>query len=275
MRTPPMSFALPPFSGAVKWLILVNAGIFILQLILARTSPFLYAGAMETFALIPSDVARGFVWQLFTYAFLHGGLGHLFFNMLSIWFIGSRLEERWGTRQFLEFYFFCVFGAAVSSITIAYLGWLGLSPEAATIGASGGFYGLLMAFGYYYAEVEMFMFPLPFMVKAKYIVGIAIFVAFASALGGGGNVAYVAHLGGLFFGFLYVRFLPRRGLSAGFSEMYFGTRNRYYKWKRRRAARKFEVYMRKVDRSQYFDEYGNFKEPDPKKDDNGESKWVN
>jgi hypothetical protein len=102
-------------------------------------------------------------------------------------------------------------------------------------------------------------------------------VAFASALGGGGNVAYVAHLGGLLFGFLYVRFLPRRGLSAGLSEAYYGTRNRYYRWKRRRAARKFEVYMRNVDRSQYFDEYGNFREPteDEKNSDNGESKWVN
>jgi membrane associated rhomboid family serine protease len=277
MRTPPMSFALPPFGGAVKWLIFINAGIFILQLIVARMDPVLYATIMDVFALIPRDVAHGFAWQLFTYAFLHGGLGHLFFNMLSIWFIGSRLEERWGTRQFVEFYLFCVFGAAVSSIAIAYMGILGLSPDVATIGASGGFYGLLMAFGYLYSEAEMFMFPLPFMVKAKYIVGIAVFVAFASALGGGGNVAYVAHLGGLLFGFLYVRFLPRRGLSAGLSEAYYGTRNRYYRWKRRRAARKFEVYMRNVDRSQYFDEYGNFREPteDEKNSDNGESKWVN
>src|SRR5581483_3580505 len=94
------------------------------------------------------------------------------------------------------------------------------------------------------------------------------------------SIAYTCHLGGLLFGYIYLKFLPRRGLRYLFSERYYGTRNAYYKWKRKRAAKKFEVYMRQHKREDYFDEYGNFKDPSSKnKDkDNGQSSgggWVN
>jgi hypothetical protein len=94
----------------------------------------------------------------------------------------------------------------------------------------------------------------------------------------GAAIAYAAHLGGALFGWLYVKFLPRKGLGFATSERYYGLRNSYYKWKRRRAARKFEVYMRKHDKGEYFDEYGNYKPPDDKDKGNGgtgKSGWVN
>ena len=92
-----------------------------------------------------------------------------------------------------------------------------------------------------------------------------------------GGVANFAHLGGLFFGFLYLKLLPKRGLAYGASERYFSVRNFYYRWKRRRAARKFEVYMRKQDRplSGTFDEHGNYIPPDDKKNGGSKSGWVN
>jgi hypothetical protein len=89
-------------------------------------------------------------------------------------------------------------------------------------------------------------------------------------------VANFAHLGGLLFGFLYIKFMPRRGLTFGASEQYFNLRNSYYRWKRRRAARKFEVYMSKHDRKVTFDEHGNYVPPDEDKKNGGsKSGWVN
>jgi hypothetical protein len=120
------------------------------------------------------------------------------------------------------------------------------------------------------------MIPFPVAMKAKYFVAILIVVTLAFAIGGGGNVAYVAHLGGIFFGFLYVKFLRNRKAGKGISERYYGLRNSYYRWKRRRAAKKFEVYMRDHDRKVSFDEHGNYIPPDDDKTNGGsKSGWVN
>ena len=85
------------------------------------------------------------------------------------------------------------------------------------------------------------------------------------------------YVAGLVFGWFYVKFLPKKGLGFATSEGYYGLRNSYYKWKRRRAGKKFEVYMRKHDRSDYFDQYGNFKPPDEDKKNGGSGPggWVN
>lgn len=277
-----LSLGLPPFTKAVKWLIILNCGIFLLQAFLGAVAPQIAAWA-AIFELRPALVLHGWVWQLVSYAFLHSGVGHLLFNMLAIWMFGSQFELDWGRRQFLEFYFFCVVGAALCTIAVSFTGLGGITPLTATVGSSGGIFGLLMAFGLRYGDREIMLFPLPFLIKAKYFVAGLAFISLVGALQGaagqGQAIAYIAHLGGLVFGWVYIRFLPRRGLSALFSERWFGLRNTYYRWKRRRAARKFEVYMRKHDRSQFFDEYGNYRDPNdpnaPKDKGDGESKWVN
>jgi hypothetical protein len=153
-----------------------------------------------------------------------------------------------------------------------------MKPEGGTVGASGGIFGLLMAFGIVYADQEMFLFPLPFRIKAKYLVGIWVIVAIVAVFEPSqGGVAVFAHLGGLLFGFLWVKFLPARGLGYAASERYFSARNSYYRWKRRRAARKFEVYMKDRDRKVTFDEHGNYVPPEDNDKTNGGSKsgWVN
>jgi hypothetical protein len=200
--------------------------------------------------------------------------------MLTLWMFGSQEEQDWGSRKFLEFYFFCVIGAALVTVAVAYTGLPGVSPRVPTIGASGGIYGLLIAFGMLYGDREIYMFPFPFSIKAKYLVGIIIFVVvIATFQPSQGGVANFAHLGGLLFGFLYIKFVPRRGLLFGAAEKYFGIRNDYYRWKRRQAAKKFEVYMRtKHDRDVHFDEHGNYIPPDEEgRKGNGGSKsgWVN
>src|SRR5205085_4575365 len=211
------------------------------------------------------------IWQLVSDAFLHGGVWHVLVNMFMLWMFGGQEEEDWGAKKFLEFYLFCVVGAGLTTIAVAYLPLPGGGPGTITIGASGGIYGLLIAFGMLYGDREIFMFPLPFMMKAKYMVGIMIFlVVIATFQPSQGGVANFAHLGGLLFGFLYIKFVPSRGLLYAFTERYYGVRNDYYRAKRRRAAKKFEVYMRQHGEVPgKFDEFGNYIPPDESKK-NGE-----
>jgi membrane associated rhomboid family serine protease len=229
-------------------------------------------------ALVPVQVVHGYLWQVITYSFLHAGLMHWLGNMIGLWMFGSAIESAWGTRRFVELYFIGVAGAALTTVGLSYAHILG-NPQQATIGASGGVFAILIAFGMLFGDQEIMMIPFPFMLKAKYFIGILIVVTLALAMGGGGNVAYVAHLGGLFFGWLYARRGPRRAVvnAGGVSERYYALKNSYYRWKRRRAARKFEVYMRQHDKEIHFDEHGNYIPPDDdgKGNGGGKSGWVN
>jgi len=279
MRTRTVSLSFPPFTRSVKLLIGINVAVYFLLVLMN------FAGQAEgvfairrTFALIPSQVVHHWAWwQVVTYSFLHASFFHIFFNMLTLWMFGAALDSYWGKRQFLEFYFFCVIGAALTTIALAYAanGVL-LVPGTPTVGASGGIFGILVAFAWYFGEQEVFMFPLPITMKAKYMVGILILIALAGAMSNADGTAYIAHLGGALFGFVYLKFIPRKGLLFGVSEGYYGIRNLYHRWKRRRAQKRFQVYMRKhqQDPKQYFDEYGNFRPPEDgeKKDKGG---WVN
>jgi membrane associated rhomboid family serine protease len=276
-----ITLSLPPFVGAVKKLIIINTCVFFGLLILGLITPSLYRGIIEWTGLVPDYVVHGMLWQLVTYSFLHLGFWHIFGNMLQLWFFGSTMESHWGTKQFYEFYFFTVIGAAITTIIVSYTGILGVTPGTLTVGASGGVFGVLLAYAYYYGDNNIFLLFPPISIRAKYLVAILILINLAGTLGAfgrGSSVAYSAHIGGALFGWIYVRFLPRRGLGFATSEGYYSVRNAYYRWKRRRAGKKFEVYMRKHDRSEYFDEHGNYKAPDDKDKQNGGSDrggWVN
>jgi membrane associated rhomboid family serine protease len=276
MKNRTMSLGFPPFSGAVKWLVGITSGIYLLLLLLQNVQPNLHAAIELRLALIPYAAVHGWVWQIVTYSLLHAGLWHLLGNMLGLWMFGSQLEADLGTRRFLELFYFSVIGAALVTIAVAFTHALGMSPITMTVGASGGTYGLLMAYGIMYAEREIFLMLPPVSIKAKYFVAILIFIAAATSLQGSGGIASLAHLGGLLFGWIYIKFVPRYGITTGLTEWSFGLRNRYHKHKRRQAAKKFEVFMRDHDRSKYFDEHGNFRAPDDDKT-NGSSKggWVN
>ena len=273
-----LSLSFPPFTFWIKRIIIACAAIYFLQVVLGAVFPSALGYLFSFGALIPAYVLHGFIWQIITYSFLHAGVMHILINMLMLWMFGAQEEIDWGSKKFLEFYLFCVAGAALTTIAVAYSPIRGVSPLTPTIGASGGVYGVLMAFGMLYGDREIFMFPLPFMMKAKYMVAIMIFlVIIATFQPSQGGIANFAHLGGLLFGFVYIKFMPRRGLTYGASERYFSLRNAYYRWKRRRAARKFEVYMRQHNRTVSFDEHGNYIPPDELDKKNGGSKsgWVN
>ena len=117
-------------------------------------------------------------------------------------------------------------------------------------------------------------FPLPIAIKAKYLVIVYMLIEVALLLSGGPPLAYFVILSGALLGFVFARRAPRRGMTTAFSEGLFNIRNNYYRWKRRRTARKFEVYMRKQNRDVRFDHEGRYIDPDEKRDPN-DRKWMN
>jgi membrane associated rhomboid family serine protease len=277
-----MTLSFPPFTRAIKTLVAINAGIYMFGLVLSALGKGNWAVAIfDPLLLRAHDVVHGYIYQLMTYGFLHAGFFHLFFNMLMLWMFGSMLEVPWGSRRFLEFFLFGVIGAGIGTVVLAYtLGSIiHLSPGTPTLGASGGIYAIFMAAAMLFGDQEVFMFPFPFAIRLKYLVGILAFVALVGALGDSGGTANAAHLSGLLFGYLYVKFVPTRGLLFSASEASYGITNRYHRWKRRRAGKKFQVYMKKhnQDAKDYFDEYGNFRPPDDGDKKNGGSTggWVN
>jgi membrane associated rhomboid family serine protease len=142
---------------------------------------------------------------------------------------------------------------------------LGFSADAISLyGCFGGIFGLLVAIGALYGDVQFMLFPLPIGIKARYLVAIYALLTVAMLFGQQRLYAF-AELGGALAGLFYVRLAPRRGLSLGLSEGWYALRNRYYRWKRRRAARKFEVYMRSQGRVVRFD--GNGRKLDEGPDD--------
>lgn len=239
------SLLFPSFPPGVKWLIIINVAVYILQLAFVDTT-VLGRTFLNYFNLVPYDVAlRGEIWQLVTYMFLHGSITHILFNMLTLWMFGAVVEETWGTRRFLQYFFICGIGAGVC-VVLANLLPFG-SPHQGVIGASGAIYGILLAFGMLFPETEillMFLFP----VKAKYAVMIFGAIAFLGSFQAG-PVSNLAHLGGMLVGYIYMRtqFGPRRVrvASSSFGRGSFNPANWWKEYKRQRARKKFQVYMKK------------------------------
>jgi membrane associated rhomboid family serine protease len=194
----------PPVTGA---LLGVNVLIFMLQL--AGGLPL-----VELFALWPPAISGprsgpGFeLWQLVSYSFLHGSLLHLMFNMLALYTFGRDVERLFGSRWYLQFYFASVVAAALSQLVVT--GWMG-APPYPTVGASGGVYGLLLAYGIYFPRrTVLLLFP-PIPLPAR--VFVALFAAlelYFGVTGTAAGVAHFAHLGGMLGGWLMIRSRRRR-----------------------------------------------------------------
>ncbi|MBL8219186.1 MAG: rhomboid family intramembrane serine protease [Bryobacterales bacterium] len=230
------------FPRGVKWLLISNIALFLLYFFAVQ---FRLSAIFYPFGLIPGQVLGGFaIWQLVTYMFLHDpyGFSHILFNMLTLWMFGADLERTWGRKEFLKYYFLCGIGAGICVVLgNAMFGTL----NTRTIGASGAIYGLLLAFGVLYPD-RIVLFSFLFPIKAKYFVMIIGAIAFLSSIGAsGGGVSHVAHLGGMVFGYGYLRGIGRK-VDLGTS-----MRKRYHQWRVERAKKKFQVYMRKHDRDRF------------------------
>jgi membrane associated rhomboid family serine protease len=267
MGSTPFSF--PEFRGATRRLVLVNLAAFFL-LILANFGFPLSAGRFAgALSLLPQGFLNGQLWQPLTYSFIHPSLIGTLFELLSLWFLASFLETGRGESWVMGLYAASVIGTALAAVAIYFTSDKLGHPVAQTplYGCMGGIFGLLIAIGILYADMEFLLF-FTIGIKAKYMAAIYALIAFAMLFGESKMYAF-AQLGGALAGLLYLRLAPRRGVSFHFSERWYWMRNAYYRWKRRRASRKFEVYMRKQGRTVRFDGRGRQIDEDP----NDKSRW--
>lgn len=175
------------------------------------------------------------IYQFVTYMFLHGGLTHIFFNMFALWMFGSVIERVWGPKKFLFYYIVCGIGAGVAQEVVQYATYMyedmgayqyvningvQVTTDAyinlwTTIGASGAVYAILLAFGMIFPNERLFIIPFPFPIKAKWlIVGYIAIELFSAMSGPGDGVAHMAHLGGMLFGFLLIRYWQKHPDSS-------------------------------------------------------------
>lgn len=187
---------MPPLPPVTQALILANIALYCLD--------FTMGGLLfQWFALWPIQHPYFFPWQLVTYAFLHGSIGHIFFNMMGLWMFGSELERIWGPRRYAQFMLASILSAAFSQLLFNLIGGFG----APTVGASGGLFGLLLAFAMMFPNrIIMPLFP-PIPMKAKVFVGIyGALELFLGVTGTQSGVAHFAHLGGMLGGWLMLRY---------------------------------------------------------------------
>jgi membrane associated rhomboid family serine protease len=182
-------------------------------------------------------------WQIVTHMFMHGGLTHIFFNMWALWIFGKTLESVWGSKRFLVYYLvtglgaaffhmlvnYVQFGAEISALKAAYsvdrinmallneilqpgnqFYTIGRELIRPTVGASGAVYGVLLAFGMLFPNTPLFIIPIPFPIKAKWLViGFGALELYLGITRTGGSIAHFAHLGGMLFGFILIKYWNR------------------------------------------------------------------
>ena len=218
------------------------------------------------------------IYQFFTYMFLHGGFTHIFFNMFALWMFGSVIERVWGPKKFIFYYIVCGIGAGITQELVQYAtytiegisayqyvsaGGVQMTTDAyinlwTTIGASGAVYGILLAFGMIFPNERLFIIPFPFPIKAKWlIVGYIAIELFSAMTGPGDGVAHMAHLGGMLFGFLLIRYWQRHPDSS----QSFG---------RSRGQEFFENMKRRYDQRQQQSSHIKAEQTDPRRESDEE-----
>jgi rhomboid family protein len=223
-----------PMTPAVKLLLWANIGMFVVRWLAPEPIDH-YLG------LVPDLVwNHWYLWQPFTYLFLHVGVSHILFNMLALWMFGVELERLWGRDFFLKYYFICGVGAAATTIVVGRVLLFFTAPSVPlmwvipTDGASGAIYGLLVAYALYFRDRPIyiyFLFPIP----ARVFVLIMGAIAFLSSISGDqGGIASSAHLGGLVVGYVYLKTRGGQPLAD--------VRYRYVKWRMNRLRRRFDVH---------------------------------
>ncbi len=193
-------------SETLKRLLIVYVVVFVIQ----QTIDQFFGGHLKAYlALIPNAVLGGYVWQILTYGFLHADVMHLLLNLLVLAFVGSDIESVWGRRKFLIYYFFCVLSAGLFYLIVQFLISNPLYLSLPMLGASGGIYGLLYAYGVLFPDREMLLMML-FPIRARQFVWVLAGIEFLQAIySGQGGLGAIAHLSGMGAGFLYLYFEAR------------------------------------------------------------------
>ena len=273
----PVMVTLPPFRGVTRGILLTAVVVFFALLVFGVISRELEATFEGIFALIPETALHRLVWQLVTYPFIAVGILGFLFSALSVWFFGSALEDELGPRWMSEFFLVCTLGggllASIFTLT-AGRSIEGLSPAHEAFGLWPFSLALLLVFARLHPEQEL-NFNFILRVKAKYIATLYLLIYLAIMLSSHQRFDALVTLTNCLSGWLFVRLAPRRGIRFAATEGMFGMRNAWYRAKRRRAAKKFTVYMQKQGRDVQFDERGRYIDPEAERGNPNDRKWMN
>ena len=235
-QSDPGQFSYKPalFTDAIKILVSVNFGIFLLQTV-ARTEGLFF----PLFGLVPKLVWSEFmIWQPFTYLFFHGGIWHVLINMFVLWMFGSELERIWGKGHFLKFYF--VTGVGAGLVTMIF----GLNSMTPIVGASGAVYGVLLAYGLTYPNRTVYLYGIIPIKSLWFVIGIGV-IAFMSSFDNVSQISHLTHLSGMMIGYLMLK-RPVR-----FNDLWFTIRKRTLEYKIKHEEKKITQHQaieREIDR---------------------------
>jgi membrane associated rhomboid family serine protease len=272
----PVTLTLPPFRGATRRIILTAIVGYLVFFVVRLVASGFLGTLLGITVLAPDLMLHGEVWTLLTYPFVGLDMLSVAFALLSVWFFGAVIEEERGERWLLEYFLVTTLGGGLlaSLLTVALNGHPGWIPFSGATGMWPFVLAVMIAFAYFNPDQTIrIYFVLP--VKAKYLAAFYVLVYLFSTLTSGDRfTAAVALMNGL-CGYLYLRLAPRRGARAGASEWWYGLRNAYYRAKRRRAAKKFTVYMREQGKEVSLDEDGRYVDPNGRPHDPNDKRWMN
>jgi len=274
-RNTSFEMTLPPFRGAVRQIIIASGAIYIVILLLMSFAQTTGQTLLMLGILDPAHIRQGWLWQFVTYAFMYVDPLDFVLSLVGIYFLGSAVQERVGRAPFYGLFFSSI---ALSGIAGFALSLTGVVAHGTALGSGAAANAILMVFYLFNRDAPLMLFPIPIQIPVKWIVLGFAAIETAYLLLSHFALFYCVLLLGLGAGYVWHAVFFSRGISLRLSERFYATRNEYYRWKRRRAARKFEVYMRAHDRKVEFDEQGNYIPPDddPHKGNGGsKSGWVN
>jgi membrane associated rhomboid family serine protease len=257
----PTLLALPPFRGLTRKIILLTGISFLLFFLVRLVVPKLAETLFYLLILLPEEAPK-LVWQFVTWPFVPDGFLNVLFALLSLWYFGSSLEEERGTRWFGEVFFVASIGGAVLATLISLtigrhlLPIIGPSSE-----SSHGMWPVVLAVLIVFARLhpnETLTFDFIFRARAKYIAAIFLLIYLVIDYATSRRFDALNTICNCLAALIFVQIAPRQGLRHGVSESWFGLRNRYYRGKRRRAAKKFQVYMRKQGKDVNIDASGRY-----------------
>jgi membrane associated rhomboid family serine protease len=266
----------PPFRGAVRQIIVASGAIYVLILLLLAFAQGAGQTVLTLGVLDPAHIRQGWLWQLATYAFMYVDPLDFVLSLLGVYFLGWAVEDRVGSARFYGLFFGSIILSGLAGFALSFSRVVAQGPA---YGSGAAANAILMVFYLFNRGAPIMLFPLPIQIPVKWIVIFVAAIETAYLLLHHFALLYFIQLLGLGAGYIwYLAFFAHRS-SRGASKSSDGIRNAYYRWKRRRAARKFEVYMRKHDRTVTFDEHGNYIPPEEdqggKKNGGSKSGWVN
>ncbi len=221
-----MQFGPPVTPPIIKQLLIANAALFVVFNILMQGAPLVYFGVTPRLVF-----NAGYLWQPFTYMWVHGSFWHVAMNMFALWMFGTPIAMAWGPKQFLRFYLICGVGAGFIIAGWPFV-WAAMSGDPTsllipTVGASGAVFGILLAYSLTWPDRTIILFPIPIPIKAIYFIPII----FLLQLGGGpSNISHTGHLGGVIVGYFLLAREGRTGNVLSFA----GLRYRIKRWRMRR-----------------------------------------